>query len=71
MENLEHMSISTLSTLLRDGKISAFEIMTNIVERVEKTNPLLNAFITFLKTESLTLAKIADADRIDGNVRGP
>lgn len=71
MENLEHMSILTLSNLLRDGKISALEIMSNIVERIEKTNPSLNAFITFLKTESLTLAKIADADLIDGNWHGP
>src|SRR6478609_8635092 len=71
MENLEHMRISTLSNLLRDGKISSLEIMSNIVERVEKTNQSLNAFITFMKAESLTLAKIADADMIDGNIRVP
>lgn len=61
---------STLSQLgadLRAKKISSVELTQNYLDRINKLNPTLNAFITIKPEVSLAQARAADARLASGN----
>lgn len=64
-------SITEASELLRRKQISAVEITTSCLDRIEQLNPSLNAFITVLHDEALAQARQADDEIRAGNWRGP
>jgi amidase len=49
-----------LALLLRNGKISATEIVQAFVARIERVNPRVNAIVTFLPEQALKAAKAVD-----------
>jgi aspartyl-tRNA(Asn)/glutamyl-tRNA(Gln) amidotransferase subunit A len=68
------MTVTTISELaqrLRKGEISPVEVTRSCLERVERLNPSLNAFITIMAESSLAQAHTAEAEIRRGEWRGP
>lgn len=64
-------TISELSQRLRRREISPVEITRGCLERIEKLNHTLNAFITVMADSALAEAQAADAQIAQGDWRGP
>jgi aspartyl-tRNA(Asn)/glutamyl-tRNA(Gln) amidotransferase subunit A len=54
-------SLKDLSAALAQKKVSAVELATLFLDRIEKLNPTLNAFVTVDREKTLTMAREADA----------
>ena len=52
-------------------KNSPVEITTNCLDRIERLNPTINAFITVMYDSALAEARAAEAEINAGNWRGP
>jgi aspartyl-tRNA(Asn)/glutamyl-tRNA(Gln) amidotransferase subunit A len=66
-----HRTISELAPRLRQKEISPVEIAQACLERVERLNPALNAFITVMAESALAEARAAEAAIARGKWRGP
>jgi aspartyl-tRNA(Asn)/glutamyl-tRNA(Gln) amidotransferase subunit A len=63
-------SISQLSPRLRRREISPVEVTRECLERIERLNPSLNAFITVTADSALAAARVAEAEISRGEWRG-
>ena len=59
-------SLKELGTALAQGKVSAVELATLFLTRIDSLNPKLNAFITLDRESTLAQARNADALRAAG-----
>jgi aspartyl-tRNA(Asn)/glutamyl-tRNA(Gln) amidotransferase subunit A len=66
-----HIPILELSQRLRKREISPVELTRNCLAKIEKLNPLLNAFITVTSESAMLQARQAEAEIQRGNWRGP
>ncbi len=57
---LYELSLAEASRMLQNGQISAHELTKAIIERQEKTEPLLNCYITATPEQALAQAQAAD-----------
>src|SRR5579862_2516359 len=64
-------TISEVSQRLRRRETTAVEITQECLERIERLNPALNAFITIMGDSALEDARRADAEIQRGEWRGP
>src|SRR5271168_3979711 len=64
-------TILELAPLLQQKKISPIELAQQSLERIEKQNPALNAFITVTAESALAAARTAEAEIARGDWRGP
>src|SRR5258708_23418918 len=64
-------TISELAPSLRAREISPVEVTHACLERTEKMNPALNAFITVTAESALAEARTAEAEILRGEWRGP
>jgi Asp-tRNA(Asn)/Glu-tRNA(Gln) amidotransferase A subunit family amidase len=64
MVNLVDHSASELAAMVRRREVSARDVVAAHLERVEATNPTLNAIVTLRERDAL-----ADADALDGRLR--
>lgn len=65
------LTIFELAPRLRKGEISPLELTRACLDRVEKLNPTLNAFITVIADAALAEAQIAEEEIRRGEWRGP
>src|SRR5574340_735366 len=65
-----NFSLKELSALLAGRKISSVELTREFLARIDKLNPVYNAFITVDEEKSIAQAKCADA-RIAAGEAGP
>lgn len=65
------LSIHEASELLRQKEISPVELTTACLNRIDRFNSTLNAFITVTPEAALEQARIAEAEIRDGSWRGP
>jgi aspartyl-tRNA(Asn)/glutamyl-tRNA(Gln) amidotransferase subunit A len=65
------LTISELSGLIRSRKVSPVEITRSILERIEKLNPELNAYITVTSDLAMNSAKKAESEIQQKKWRGP
>jgi aspartyl-tRNA(Asn)/glutamyl-tRNA(Gln) amidotransferase subunit A len=56
---------------IRNRKLSPVELTRACLDRIERLNPLLNAFITVTADRALDEARRAEAEIVAGNYRGP
>jgi aspartyl-tRNA(Asn)/glutamyl-tRNA(Gln) amidotransferase subunit A len=63
---LINSSLRELSAVLAARQVSAVELATLFLDRIEQRNPALNAFITFDREKTLQQAKSADDRRAAG-----
>ena len=66
-----YLSIREASQLLRRRKISTVELLNAILERIDRLNPELNAFITIAAERALADAQRAQREISRGGNRGP
>ena len=71
MLDISNLSIKYLSKLIASREISCVEIIDSTIERIEKLNPKLNAFITVLDESARREAKHADWLIKQGKYLGP
>jgi aspartyl-tRNA(Asn)/glutamyl-tRNA(Gln) amidotransferase subunit A len=64
-------TIAELAPRLRAREISPVEIARTCLDRIEKLNPALNAFITVTSQSALAEARTAEAEILRGDWRGP
>ena len=64
-------TISELAPRLRSREISPVELTRECLERIDKLNPALNAFITVTAESALAEARAAEAEIARGEWRGP
>src|ERR1700730_13023956 len=64
-------TIVELSPRLRRKEISPVELTQACLDRIEKSNPKLNAFITVMADSALAEARAAEDEIARGNWRGP
>jgi aspartyl-tRNA(Asn)/glutamyl-tRNA(Gln) amidotransferase subunit A len=67
----DDIGIAEASELLRRKEISALELTTSCLNRIEQLNPTINAFITVMHDSALAQARQADEEMRAGNWRGP
>ncbi len=60
MPNPATLSAAQQARLVRRRKLSAVELVTATLDRIERLNPVLNAFITVTASQALREARLAD-----------
>jgi aspartyl-tRNA(Asn)/glutamyl-tRNA(Gln) amidotransferase subunit A len=65
------LTIKSAAAALRDGQISSADLTAGLLEKIERLNPDLGAFIAVTGEEALSAARQADADFDRGIDRGP
>ena len=70
-DELCFMSISEASWLISRKKLSPTELLKAHLNRIEKTNGKLNAFVTLMSQEALEAARFAESEIQKGKHRGP
>jgi aspartyl-tRNA(Asn)/glutamyl-tRNA(Gln) amidotransferase subunit A len=65
------LSINEAAELLRQKKISPVDLTTACLDRIERLNPVLNAFITVTHEGALAEARVAEDEIQRGQWRGP
>ena len=71
MKDRRYASITEVSELIRQQKVSPVELVRDALKSIEELNPRLNAFITILADQSLEAAQNAEADIKNGLWKGP
>ncbi|HMK28652.1 MAG TPA: amidase [Terriglobales bacterium] len=69
--NLNQLSLSEASKLLRSKRVSPVELTQECLRRIERLGPKLNAFILVTADSALAEAQRAEAEIQRGNWRGP
>lgn len=68
---LSNLTLAEAHQGLKEKKFSSVELTTDLLSRIEKLNPALNAYITVSKDEALKMAKDADEVITKGNLVSP
>ena len=68
---LYDLSISQAAELLSAGKLSPVELVSAHLDRIERTEPQLNSFITLLAEDAVEQARTAERDIRSGNYISP
>ncbi|MBW9080750.1 amidase [Rhizobium pusense] len=71
MTEIHYWSIRELSENMRSGRISPVEIVRTILDRIERIDCQLNAYIGLMGEQALARARIAEAEQRSGLWRGP
>ena len=70
-EDIAYTSAAELAALIAQRVVSPVEIVDIVLDRIEKTQPTLNAFITVCAEEARAAAKEAEAAVMRGDALGP
>src|SRR6476660_2369411 len=70
MQDLENLTIATLAPDVQTRKISPFELTRLFLARIERLNPVLNAYVTITPENALAQAQRAEDEIARGNYRG-
>src|SRR5699024_12209406 len=70
MSNLLNLTISNLSTLIKEKAVSPLEITKRILNEIEKQNKMNNSFITVCYEDALAEARAAENAIIQGKYQG-
>ena len=71
IDDLAYTSAAELAGLIAQRKVSPVEVADAVLERIERAQPALNAFITVCGEEALASAKDAEAAVMRGDRLGP
>ena len=66
----EITEIATVRERIRTGELSPVELVNACLERIERINPKLNAFITVLAEQAREQARMAESELKAGKWRG-
>ncbi len=71
MSEHAYLSLRTASDLIRSKRLSARELTSETLKRIDKLDQRLNAFITITGEHALEMAARAERDILQGEWRGP
>lgn len=69
-QDVEGLTIFALASSLRKKEISPVEVTRQFLDRVDRLNPVLNAYLTVCADDALAQAKTAEAEIAAGKYRG-
>jgi aspartyl-tRNA(Asn)/glutamyl-tRNA(Gln) amidotransferase subunit A len=69
--DLAFLPVTELAALLRAKRLSPVELVRAYLERIERLNPKLNAYLTVMSASALRDARQAEREIARGNWRGP
>ena len=69
--DLEALTISRLAGRIESGEVSPVDLTNLVFERIERLNPVLNAYVTLTKEQALADAGAAAKEIQNGHYRGP
>ena len=69
--DLTTLTLTDAAALVRAGRVSAVDLTSACLARIDTYNPKLNAFITVTRELALARARTLDAELKAGTVRGP
>lgn len=70
-DELAFFTLSELSSLIKERKISSYDLTKIYIERLKKYDPELHCVITLLEDRALAYAKLMDDELKRGEYRGP
>ena len=70
-EQLAGLTISNISARIKKREISPVDLTKLFLERIEKLNPVLNAYVTLTSDQALADAKKAEKEILKRKYRGP
>ena len=62
--------VAELVPLLKTKQVSPLELVRECLDRIKKTEPLVNAYISVLDESALTAAREAEQEILQGRYRG-
>ena len=71
MTELPFLTISRLAALIKGREISPVDVVNAYLERIDRLDSQLNAFITLMRDDALEGARQAESDIASGNYKGP
>jgi amidase len=71
MDAIPFKTASDLASAIRDGELSASDVLEAHLSRIERLNPKLNAIVTLEADTARLQARQADADLAQGKLWGP
>src|SRR4051812_9179794 len=71
MAELTALSIAEAAAQVRARRLSPVELTEAYLARIERYNPLLNAYVTVLPEAALAEARVTEAEIARGTYRGP
>ena len=69
--DLCYLTLHELSNQIRAKQVSPVEATEAVLERIERLNPTLNAYITVMADQALAEARVAEGEIASGRYRGP
>ncbi|HSE87084.1 MAG TPA: amidase [Candidatus Binatia bacterium] len=69
--DLPGLTISEIAPLIRKKQISPLELTRRYLDRIEKLNPLLNAYLAMTEEAAVAAARKAEREIVKGKYRGP
>ena len=69
--DLEELTIARLSAQIESREVSPVDLTNLVYERIERLNPVLNAYVTLTRERALADADMAEKEIEDGCYRGP
>ena len=68
---LHYLTLHELASRIEAKDISPVVVTEPILERIDRLNPKLNAFITVMADDAMADARVAADEIANGNYRGP
>jgi aspartyl-tRNA(Asn)/glutamyl-tRNA(Gln) amidotransferase subunit A len=68
---LQGLTIAELAPKVKSREISPVKLTRFFLERIERLNPLLNAYVTVTANDALAVARQAEDELVQGRYRGP
>jgi aspartyl-tRNA(Asn)/glutamyl-tRNA(Gln) amidotransferase subunit A len=69
--DLPYLTIAEAAPLLRSRRLSPVELTQALLERIDRIEPAVHAFITVTRDEAMRAARAAEQDIAAGKYRGP
>ncbi|MGH7156106.1 MAG: amidase, partial [Acetobacteraceae bacterium] len=69
--DIAYVSAVDIAAMVRTRRVSPVEVMSATIERIERSQPVLNAFITIAADSALAEARAAEAAVMRGDPLGP
>lgn len=69
--NLDELTVTSAVTAIKESFLSASELMSLVLERVRKTEPIVRAYVYLDEQAAMEAAEAADDRRLQGDPCGP
>jgi aspartyl-tRNA(Asn)/glutamyl-tRNA(Gln) amidotransferase subunit A len=70
-DTLHHLSIADAAGMIRARRLSPVELARALLERIERVNPRLDAYLAVTDTAAISAAKAAERAMMQGALKGP